>query len=158
MLLAAARPAAASGCRRQIDGATGAADTQLDDDSGSDSRWLHTFSEPDTGWATVGGDIRLTAADRAAGDHLGWSVAINDDTVVVGAPENDSQALDAGAGYIYQTSDWTAIADSAPGKANATSYTIADLVNGVHYSARVRAVNGVGASNPSHAIAFTPMS
>ena len=186
------------------------------DDGGSASGSAYVFSEPDTGWATVGGDVRLTAADRAAGDHLGWSVAIdydmivvgayrhddsgtdtgsaymfakpaagwatntetakltasdaaaddqygysvaiNDDTVVVGAPQNDSQALDAGAAYFYQTSDWTAIADSAPGKANATSYTIANLVNGVHYSARIRAVNGVGASIPSHAIAFTPMS
>ena len=186
------------------------------DDGGSASGSAYVFSEPDTGWATIGGDIRLTAADRAAGDHLGWSVAIDydmivvgayrhddggtdtgsaymfakpaagwatntetakltasdaaaddqygysvaidDDTVVVGAPENDSQALDAGAGYIYQTTDWTAIADSAPGKANATSYTIANLVNGVRYSARIRAVNLVGASNPSHAIAFTPTS
>ena len=274
MLLAAARPAAASGCRRQIDGTTGAADTQLDDDSGSGSGWVYTFSEPasawanaagsikltaagaaagnhfgrsvaiddDTivvgaigdsdggpasgsayvfiepasGWASATGSIKLTAADAAAADYFGWSVAIdydmivvgayrhddsgtdtgsaymfakpaagwatntetakltasdaaaddqygysvaiNDDTVVVGAPQNDSQALDAGAAYFYQTSDWTAIADSAPGKANATSYTIANLVNGVHYSARIRAVNGVGASNPSHAIAFTPTS
>ena len=39
---------------------------------------------------------------------------------------------------------WTDIANSAPGEANATSYTVTSLVNGTAYRFRIRAVNGGG--------------
>lgn len=60
----------------------------------------------------------LTAADGAAGDGLGWSVAIDGDTLVVGAPFDDASR---GAVYVYGRSggDWAQTAkltasDGAP--------------------------------------------
>ena len=44
---------------------------------------------------------KLTASDAAAGDYFGRSVAIDGDTVVVGAPP----AGTGGAVYVFRTSD-----------------------------------------------------
>ena len=44
---------------------------------------------------------RLTANDGAAGDLFGISVAIDGETVLVGADLNDQQAENAGAVYVY---------------------------------------------------------
>jgi hypothetical protein len=45
--------------------------------------------------------FKLVAADAAAGDYFGWSVAIDGDTVVIGAPE----AGTGGAVYVLRTTD-----------------------------------------------------
>jgi hypothetical protein len=44
---------------------------------------------------------QLTAKDAAAGDIFGFAVAIQKDTVVVGAPEESSVASESGAAYIF---------------------------------------------------------
>ena len=49
---------------------------------------------------------KLTAADAAAGDKFGNSVAIAGDTIVVGAKRKDETNFGAhGAAYVYRTSD-----------------------------------------------------
>ena len=55
-------------------------------------------------------------------------------------------------------SDWQDIADSAPGGANATGYTVANLTNGTGYTfrVRVRARNAEGESDPSPEVGTTP--
>ena len=53
-------------------------------------------------------------------------------------------------------SDWQDIADSAPGGANATGYTVTDLTNGTGYTFRVRARNAEGESAPSPEAGTTP--
>ena len=56
---------------------------------------------------------KLLAADGAAGDHFGLSVAIGGNTVVVGAPDNDFPApvndiyVDAGSAYVFTGSGTT---------------------------------------------------
>jgi len=57
--------------------------------------------EPDNigGWVLA---AKLTASDGAYGDELGWSVAIDDDVVVVGARWDDEVAINAGAAYVYE--------------------------------------------------------
>ena len=52
--------------------------------------------------------------------------------------------------------DWMDIADSAPGGANATGYTVANLTNGTGYTFRVRARNAEGESDPSTEAGTTP--
>ena len=68
-------------------------------------------------------------------------------------------AADGGSaimGYEYQQKagsdsygDWMEIPDSAPGEANARSFTVTGLTNGTNYSFKVRAVNGAGGGTES---------
>ena len=51
---------------------------------------------------------KLTAADAVAGDHFGYSVAIDGGTVVVGAPYENSEK---GAVYVFRTSDGVQLAN-----------------------------------------------
>ena len=44
---------------------------------------------------------KLTANDAAAGDSFGWSVAINGDTVVVGAYGDDDGGSNKGLSLIH---------------------------------------------------------
>ena len=44
---------------------------------------------------------KLTASDGAAGDLFGISVAVDDNTILVGADLHDEKAEDAGAVYVY---------------------------------------------------------
>ena len=61
--------------------------------------------------------------------------------------QKESETASCGA------NDWTDIADSAPGEANATGYGVTSLTNGRAYTFRVRAVNVKGGSEPSNAVA-----
>ena len=44
---------------------------------------------------------KITAPDGAANDHFGWSVAISDTKIVVGARFDDDHGSDSGSAYIY---------------------------------------------------------
>ena len=48
---------------------------------------------------------KLTAADAAANDRFGYSVAIAGDTVVVGSPYDDDGGSNSGAAYVFRTTD-----------------------------------------------------
>ena len=71
-----------------------------DDDGGTDSGSAYIF-RTDDGGATYGQVAKLTASDAAAGDSFGVSVAIDGDTIVVGA----RFAGTGGAVYVFRTSD-----------------------------------------------------
>jgi hypothetical protein len=45
---------------------------------------------------------RLTASDGKAGDHFGWSVAIDGDYALVGNPGDDDKGADSGSAYIFK--------------------------------------------------------
>jgi hypothetical protein len=50
-------------------------------------------------WSTV---VKLNASDAAVGDQFGHSVSISNDTVIVGAWENDDDGGRTGAAYIFE--------------------------------------------------------
>lgn len=47
------------------------------------------------------GDTKLRASDGAAGDRFGWSVAVDGNTAVIGAPFDDDKGADSGAAYVF---------------------------------------------------------
>lgn len=47
----------------------------------------------------------LSAADRAALDRFGWSVAVDGDTIVVTAPDHDDDGPNSGAAYVFRYVD-----------------------------------------------------
>ena len=57
----------------------------------------YVFTKPGTGWATATETAKLTASDGVVGDWFGQSVAVDGDTVVVGASEHDG----SGSAYVF---------------------------------------------------------
>jgi hypothetical protein len=90
-----------------IDGGTVVIGAKRDDDAGSESGSVYVLRTTDGG-ATYGQVAKLTASDAAAYDRFGHSVAIDGNTVVVGADGKDSYT---GAAYVFRTSDGGATYD-----------------------------------------------
>ena len=71
----------------------------FDDDRGSDSGSAYVFVRDGGGnWHQ---QAKLLASDGAAGDRLGWSVALRGDTAMVGAWANDDRGSDSGSAYVF---------------------------------------------------------
>jgi hypothetical protein len=85
----------------------------------------------------------LTAADGAAGDDFGWSVAIAGTTVVVGAPHRDSGA---GAAYVFTRSGtvWSQQAELTAAAAEGFGASVA--VSGTTAVAGADGTSGTGAA------------
>ncbi|MCX8072217.1 MAG: hypothetical protein N3C12_07190 [Candidatus Binatia bacterium] len=65
---------------------------------------VYVFEKPVGGWGS--GSVmfqtaKLTASDGAQSDHLGSAVAVEGDTVVAGAPDDDSTVGDSGSAYVF---------------------------------------------------------
>ena len=84
-----------------IDGTTVVVGAYGDDDGGGHSGSAYVFSEPASGWVSAASDVKLTASDAASGDRFGWSVAVDGDTVVVGAYQDNDGGTDAGSAYVF---------------------------------------------------------
>ena len=87
-------------------------DVGSNDDQGS----VYTFAR--TGPAARTETAKLTASDGAAGDNLGFSVAIDGDTIVAGAPLDDSGG-NAEQGSAYTFASTGAAARNETGKLTA---------------------------------------
>ncbi len=72
-----------------------------DDDDGSASGSAYVFVRSGTVWAL---QAKLTAADAAADDNFGYSVALAGDTAVVGAYLDDDAGSDSGSAYVFARS------------------------------------------------------
>ena len=64
----------------------------------TDAGAAYVFAYVNPTWTLQG---TLTAADASPADHLGWSVALSQDTALVGAPLDDSPISDAGSAYVF---------------------------------------------------------
>ena len=69
-----------------------------DDDNGSFSGSAYVFVKPSGGWSNMTQTAKLTASDGAGNDYFGYSVSVSGDTVVVGAPIDDSSR---GSAYVF---------------------------------------------------------
>ncbi len=123
------------------------ADDAVDTDSGS----AYIFVRPGAGWADGTETAKLTPSDGRQNHKFGSSVAIDGDTVVIGAENKD--ANDVKAAYVFDIVDWEDIADS---NAATTSYIVTGLTNDIDHTFRVRAVDGDATSDPSDSVAGTP--
>ena len=89
-------------------GASGDRNTVGGTEVGTGSTYV--FTEPNTGWANSGGTetAKLTASDGAHSDQFGRSVAVDGDTIVVGAHQNDDDGTDSGSIYVFikPTNGW----------------------------------------------------
>ncbi len=85
-----------------ISGDTVAVSANLDDANGIDSGSAYIF-ERDAGGVDNWGEVaKLIASDNAEGDKFGYEVAINGDTVVVGAQWNDDNGHNSGSAYVFE--------------------------------------------------------
>jgi len=113
-----------------IDGDTVVVGSPYDDDGGSKSGSVYVFRTNDGG-ATYIEIAKLTAADAAALDHFGESVAIDGNTIVVGARYDDDGGSSSGSVYVFLTSDVGATYDQV------AKLTAADAASNDHFGVSV---------------------
>ena len=113
-----------------VDGDTVVVGAPGNDGAGADPGSVYVFVKPTGGWATSTETAKLTASDGAALDYFGYSVAVDGDTVLVGAyqdddEENDSE--DSGSAYIFTKpnssgswADWNPMEDTETAKLTAS--------------------------------------
>jgi len=78
--------------------------SHFDDDNGSSSGSAYIFTRTGTTWTE---QAKLTASDGAAVDGFGFSVAIANDTIVIGANEGDAGGSNSGSAYVFTLSTET---------------------------------------------------
>jgi hypothetical protein len=80
-----------------------------DDDNGDESGAAYLFTRYKSDWIQ---QAKLTAADGEAGAEFGRSVALSDDTVIIGAARDDEKGEDSGSVYVFTRSgtNWSQLA------------------------------------------------
>jgi uncharacterized repeat protein (TIGR01451 family) len=84
-----------------ISGDTIVVGAYMDDDHGSNSGSAYVFTRSGSTWSQQG---KLTAADGAANDYFGYSVAVENDTALISASSDDDSGLDSGSAYVFTRS------------------------------------------------------
>jgi len=108
-LLPSAPTAYGFGWSVSLDGDTAVIGARSDTHGGeiSDAGSAYVFARIEGEWTE---QARLTAFDAAEGDHFGASVALDADTAMIGAPDDDHDGgYRAGSAYVFTRSggDWT---------------------------------------------------
>lgn len=81
-----------------ISGDTAVVGAIWDDDAGSASGSATVFQRIESAWLP---QAKLVSPIAESGDLFGWSVAIDGDTIVVGAPGADPSGVNSGAAYVF---------------------------------------------------------
>ena len=115
-----------------VDGETAAVGAIGHDELGSASGSIYVFERDGAGvWAE---SAELLASDGESGDTFGVSVAIDGDTLVVGADGEDDLGANAGAAYVFERDElglWSEVAKlTAPDGAGGDSFGGAVAVHG----------------------------
>jgi len=85
------------GCSVSVDGDTALVGA-YGGDQGNDSGSAYVFTRSGTTWTQ---QAKLLAADGEEYDFFGYSVALDGDTAVIGAPADDDMGWDSGSAYIF---------------------------------------------------------
>jgi hypothetical protein len=72
---------------------------QYDDDQGENSGAAYVFHFDGNAWVQ---QAKLLPADGETSDKFGVSVAIDGDTIIIGAEEDDDSAVNAGSAYVFR--------------------------------------------------------
>ena len=113
----------------------------------------YVFTKPKAEWVDSSEAAKLPGPGDSDDDKFGWSVAIDEDTILVGADWHSSN--DAGAAYLYDIRVWADI-DGSTGETR--SHFATSLTNDAEHTFAVRAVNDGGASGPSNQVSAEPAS
>jgi len=70
----------------------------FEDDKGSESGSIYLFVRSGTTWSQ---QQKLVASDGGAGDQFGYSVALDDNTIVIGALYDDDKGETSGSAYVF---------------------------------------------------------
>ncbi len=92
------------GVRVALAGDTALIGARLDDDdvNGVDSGSAYVFTRSEDSWSQ---QAKLTAADGGAGDWFGYTVALTNDTALIGAGNHDGgNGVDSGSAYVFTRS------------------------------------------------------
>jgi hypothetical protein len=92
------------GCSVALDGDTVVVGALLEDTNGSNAGAAYVFTRTGDTWAE---QAILYAFDPEASDYFGFSVALDGNTVLVGAYKEDTGGTDAGAAYVFTRSGTT---------------------------------------------------
>ena len=138
--------------------------TQLAEDTEYDVQVRATNDEGTSGWSDPGtGTAGSTEAGAIANapENLQATAGDAEATLRWDAPNNDSGADITGYAYRYKASGgdfiaYTDIPESGPGQANARSYTVTELTNGLEYVFHVRALNEHGGGLPAEVTVMLP--
>jgi len=120
-----------------------------DDDNGADSGSAYIYTRTETTWTE---QAKLTSSDALAGDQFGGTVAIEGDTILVGAHRDDDNALGifaSGSIYVFTrtagTTSWTEQAKLTSGESAVNDefgYSLAIAGNTIVVGARNDDDNG----------------
>ena len=97
------------------------------DDANSGSAYVYSFDPDTSSWVPR---AKLTASDAAEGDIFARWVAIDGDTVIIGARKNDDAGSDSGSAYVFvrPKGGWTNMTETA--KLTASDAAPGDLFGG----------------------------
>ncbi len=74
----------------------------------------YVFEQPMSGWVDMTETGKLTASDGAGSDKFGLSVAIANDDIVIGSPEDDDNGVNSGSVYVFEEpmTGWTSMTET----------------------------------------------
>jgi hypothetical protein len=81
-----------------VSGNTAIVDSPFNDEAGVDAGAAYIFVQNGFGWVQ---QAKLIPSDAAAGDRFGGSVAIDENTAVVGAAFNADAGSQSGSAYVF---------------------------------------------------------
>ena len=128
----------------------------FDDDNGEQSGSVYVFVHNGTTWTQ---QAKLTSTTGSAGDQFGFSVAIDADTIVVGAYlDDDNGSTNSGSASVYTRTgnNWTEQAKLTPSNGAASdNFGVSVAISGDTIVVGARGADGNGITNRGSASVYT---